>query len=237
MTSWKKALTSSVGKKFVTGITGLALVAFVIVHLIGNLLLYLGPDAFNSYAYFLEHRLVHGWAVYVAEAGLILFFAAHIGAGVSVWRSKRRARPQEYFQSGHAGGASKKSFASRTMLISGLVILVFVVLHVRMFKFGPAEMVWVDGVEMRDLYEVVVRAFKVWWIAFAYMAVMALLGLHLRHGIWSAFQSIGATNPRYLPVIHAGGIVLAVLLGAGFLFLPFCIFFFFESPAVAAGGI
>lgn len=237
MIPWKQALTSSVGKKFVTGLTGLALVAFVIVHLIGNLLLYLGPDAFNGYAYFLEHRLVHGWAVIVAEVGLIVFFAAHIAAGVSVWHRKRRARPQEYFQAGDAGGASKKSLASRTMLVSGLVLLVFVVLHVRMFKYGPADLVWVDGVEMRDLYTLVVKAFKVWWIAFAYMAVMALLGLHLRHGIWSAFQSLGATNPRYLPVIHAGGIVLAVLIGAGFFLLPLCILFFFEDPVVAVGGI
>ncbi len=237
MISWKKNLTSSIGKKFVTGITGLLLVSFVIVHLIGNLLLYAGPDAFNSYAYFLEHRLIHGWAVYVADAMLFLFFGAHAVAGISVWQKKRLARPQPYYQAGNAGGASRKSFASRTMIVSGLVILVFVILHVRMFKFGPTATVVVDGIEMRDLYTLVVSTFKVWWISFAYMAVMVLLGLHLRHGIWSAFQSVGATSPRYQPVIYVGGVTLSILIGLGFFLLPLVILFFYENPALSMGGI
>ena len=235
MTGPWSLLTSSVGKKFVSGFTGLCLVLFLIAHLIGNLLLFVGPDAFNSYAYFLEH-LGHGAAIYVAEAGLILFFVLHMITGTSVFLKKRRARSQPYFKEGNAGGASRKTLASRSMIVTGLVLLVFVVLHVKMFKFGPAEMVMVDGKEMKDLYTLVVYTFKVPLISLAYTAVMILLGLHLRHGIWSAFQSLGAANPKYMPVLQAGGLVLAVLLAVGFLMLPMCIWLFFETP-VPAGGI
>jgi len=227
-------ITSSVGKKFVSGFTGLSLILFLCVHLLGNLLLFAGPDAFNSYAHFLEH-LGHGMLIYVAEAGLILFFGLHIVSGTSVYLKKRRARTQAYFKQGNAGGASRKTLASRSMIVTGLVVLVFVILHVKMFKYGPAELVIVDGVEMKDLYGLVLYAFKEWWISLAYTAVMILLGLHLRHGVWSAFQSLGAANPRYMPLLQAGGLILAVLLAVGFALLPTCIFFFFETPAPTGG--
>lgn len=227
-------LTSSVGKKFVSGFTGLSLILFLCVHLLGNLLMFAGPDAFNSYAHFLEH-MGHGILVYVAEAGLILFFALHIVTGTSVALKKRKARTQPYFKRGNAGGASQKTLASRSMILTGLVILVFVILHVKMFKYGPAERVMVHGTEMKDLYALVVYAFKVWWISLAYTAVMILLGLHLRHGVWSAFQSLGAANPKYMPFLQTGGWILAFLLALGFALLPTCIFFFFETPAPTGG--
>lgn len=227
---------SSVGKKFITGITGLILVLFLTAHLIGNLLLFVGPEAFNGYAYFLEHFL-HGWAIYLAEAGLILFFVMHIGAGISVVRSKRAARPTPYVKVTNAGGRSRKSVSSSSMIVTGLVLLIFVVLHVRMFKYGETETVLVHGHEAKDLYGLVVYAFKSVPIALSYTVVMALLGLHLRHGIWSAFQSLGVSNPRFSGVIYIGGIALAVLLAFGFLLFPLIILLFFENPIALGGGV
>ena len=233
MAGWYDLLTSSVGKKFISGFTGLCLVVFLCVHLAGNLLLFLGQDPFNSYAHTLAH-LGHGAFVIVAEAGLLLFFILHIATGVSVVLKTRRTRSQPYYTRADAGGTSKKTLASRSMIVTGLVVLVFVVLHVKMFKFGPAELVLVNNTEMKDLYSLVVRAFKVPWIAIAYTAVMILLGLHLRHGVWSSFHSLGASNPSIMPALRIGGLVVAILLTLGFVLLPTCILFFFDP--VFAGG-
>ena len=227
---------SSVGKKYASGITGLALVLFLVGHLIGNLLIYVGPDAFNFYAYFLEH-LGHGWLLYFVEAGLIAFFVLHIVTGISVYRGKRAARIDPYYQVGDAGGSSHKSLASRTMILTGVVIFVFVVLHVKMFKYGRADLVVLPGgEEARDVYTLVVRAFKSPLIALGYTAVMVLIGFHLRHGIWSAFQSIGVSHPRITPALYLAGIVAGILLAFGFLLFPVIILLFYENPAAGGGG-
>ena len=127
------ACWSSVSKKLITGITGLGLVLFVIAHLTGNLTLLLGPEAFNAYAHFL-HSLFHGWFVYIADLGLIVFFAAHAVAGLHVWYKRRKARPQRYAVRGSAGGPSRRTLASSTMALSGLFLLVFLIFHVQHFK-------------------------------------------------------------------------------------------------------
>jgi succinate dehydrogenase / fumarate reductase cytochrome b subunit len=225
---------STVGRKFVNGVTGLILVLFLVAHLLGNLLLFVGRDAFNGYAHFLEH-LAHGWAIYAAEAGLILFFVLHIGAGVSVVLSKRAARSTRYIKVTGAGGTSRRTISSRTMILTGLVILVFVVIHVRMFKFGDTDMVMLHGREVRDLYTLVVYSFKSVPIALSYTVVMVLLGMHLRHGIWSVFQTLGVSNPRFTGAIYAGGVALALLLAVGFLLFPILILLFYENPARGGG--
>lgn len=220
-------LNSSIGKKLITGLTGFILFGFVIGHLIGNLLLLVGPDEFNSYAYFLEH-LGHGWAVYAAEAFLLAVLVGHIWSTLSVQFNNARTTP--YNMERDAGGASKKSLASMSMLITGSVLLVFIVLHVLHFKFGAfgdvpdvQAHVEVGGTTMRNLYGLVITAFGVPWIAFLYIAVMLLLGTHLSHGIWSAFQSLGLANDTYLPSIRKFGYAAAAILAVGFLLLPLVI--------------
>ncbi len=235
----RSILRSSVGKKLITGITGLFLCTFVIAHLIGNLTLLLGSDAFNHYAHFLEN-LFHGWAIVVFEVGLVAVILLHVV--FTVWVAlfdKSRARSVTYRKQANAGGASKKSLSSRTMIVTGPLILLFIVIHVRMFKFGPAEMIPLPGGgEMRDLYALVVAAFQSGSVAAYYVAMMALLGLHLWHGTWSAFQSLGWANDRVLPALRAAGIVLAVLLAVGFLFLPIYIYVAVDAVAgsMAGGG-
>jgi succinate dehydrogenase / fumarate reductase cytochrome b subunit len=151
---------------------------------------------------------------------------------------KRAARDQAYYVVTDAGGASRKSLASKTMILSGIVLLLFVIFHVKMFKFAhPMPMVAMEnGHEMKDLYTVVVKAFADPLIVFCYTAAMVLLGSHLSHGIWSAFQSLGLNHPRYMPAIYAGGITLGFLIALGFVLIPL-ILFTFNEHFLAAGGI
>lgn len=227
---------SSVTKKLITGITGLGLTLFVVIHLLGNLLLLVGREEFNAYAYLLEHRLLHGWFVYVAETGLVVMLVLHIISTVSVRLRGREVRGTPYYKVAVVGGMSRKSVASRSMLVTGSVIMVFLVIHIKMFKFGPAEMIdVVEGIHYRDLYTLVVKTFKVWWIALSYTAVMLMVGVHLRHGIWSGIHSMGASNPKFLPAIYIGGIVTAVVLAIGYVLLPISIWLFFDDPTVTGG--
>lgn len=218
------AAQSSIGRKLINGLTGLLLIGFVIGHLTGNFLLLAGPKAFNDYAYFLEH-LFHGYGIYVAEAGLLVFFLSHAWSGYSVWNKKWQARKSQYAVASDAGGKSKKSIASSSMLWTGCLLIAFVVIHIAQFKFGVFDgnvnrTVNVDGVVMRDLYGIVIDAFASPLWTGAYLIVMAALGVHLWHGAWSAFQSLGLANEHYLPTITKGAHALAGLLAAGFLFLP-----------------
>lgn len=238
MPSAKEILRSSIGKKLVNGLTGLLLCGFIVAHLIGNLLLLVGRDAFNEYAHFL-HTFGHGFVVPVAEVGLVLLFGVHAIAGVQVARDRRRARPQRYSKRADAGGRSRKSLASSSMIITGVVLLIFVIGHVAMFRFGVGAMreyapVMIDGHESQDLYALVVDWFKVLPVTGAYVAVMLLLGMHLRHGFWSAFQTLGANNPKYMPMIYGTGIAFAVIMAVGFLALPVYLYLFADPVAGGA---
>lgn len=229
MTSVATFARSSVGKKVFVAITGLMLFSFVIVHLLGNLTLFIpdGGEAFNQYANFLE-TLLHGWLIIVFEVGLIAAFLVHAAYAITVALiDKNKARPQKYAMVRNAGGKSRKSLASRSMIITGPIILIFVVLHVRMFKFAP-ELADTPHGEVKNLYEVVDRAFSVPWIVIAYVAVMILLGMHLWHGVWSAFQSMGWNSDRHITVLTRLSWVAGVVLGLGFLVLP--VYMFFTSP-------
>jgi len=221
-----KLLWSTVGMKFLMALTGLCLVGFVIVHLLGNLLLLVGGDAFNEYAHTLEST---GVALIFAELGLLALFLLHALSGILVTLNNRASREDRYESVGNAGGPSLKTFSSRTMVITGLTILGFTIIHVWMFKYGPGVeegyVTTLDGSPARDLYLLVVESFQNPWIAFGYVAVMVLLGFHLRHAIWSAFQSLGAHHPRWTPVIYTLGGILAIILAVGFLFLPIWIYF------------
>lgn len=241
MPSFRDAARSSVGKKLISGLTGLLLCGFVASHLVGNLLLLVGADAFNEYAHFLE-TLGHGYAIYGAEAGLIAFFVFHIVSGVMVALDRRRARPSGYKKRGNAGGASRKTLASRSMIITGVVLLVFLVLHVWMFKYGPGieagYTTTLDGETHRDLYRLVVEWFKIGPVTAVYVAVMLLLGNHLRHGFWSAWQSLGVNSPKYMPLIHRLGIAFALLIALGFLLIPVLIYLLVDpaSAGLLAAG-
>lgn len=217
--SYSAAVTSSLGKKLVSGMSGLVLVGFVIGHLIGNLLLLVGPRVFNEYAHFLEN-IFHGWGLIAAELALIAILLSHVWAGISVALRKSEARPRGYEKKADAGGPSHKGLASQSMIVTGVILLVFIVVHLINFKYAPADMYAVGQDHMRNLYGVVVTKFGDPLFSLGYIVVMVLLGMHLTHGVWSAFQSLGLTSRKYLPALTRVGGVLAVLLAVGFIFLP-----------------
>lgn len=220
---------TTVGKKVLTGITGIAWVLFIIAHLLGNFQLFLndGGAAFNAYTKFLESQ---GVLLYIAEAGLVLTLLLHAAIGINIWLGKRRARPVGYTMYKSAGEPSAQNLGSRTMIITGSVLLVFLVVHIWTFKFGPgiAEgyQTFIDGEPARDLYRLVIEKFQDPLYVLGYTAVMILLGLHLRHGFWSAFQSLGAIRPSARKTMQFAALVVGVLLAVGFLSIPLYIYFF-----------
>ncbi len=227
MTKFFSIVWSSVGKKILMGLTGLGLSIFVLEHMLGNFLLLLkNSEPFNAYAHFLIN---FGSLLYVAEAGLIAFFLIHIVSGVSVALDKREARPVAYHEERNAGGASHKNISSVSMKYTGALLFIFLIMHITTFKYGPgiAEgyVVQIDGENARDLYRLVHEVFSNGFYAFVYVLVMILLGSHLRHGFWSAFQSLGVNHPRYTPIIYAIGILFALAVTLGFLILPIWVYF------------
>ena len=228
MINLKEPQVSSVIKKLLTGITGLSLVLFLIAHLIGNLTLFAGPDVFNAYARFLHH-FMHGMFIRIAEIGLLGFFVLHIWSALSVQRSKKLARPSSYQVNEYAGGPSKKSFHSMYMAVSGILLLVFVVVHLINFKYADHEavgtMTMENGIEAVNVYKLVVLTFQGnFALVLLYMAAMAVLCSHLMHGIWSAIQSLGLSRPSTLPYLHLAGMALAIALAVGFFLLPLLVF-------------
>lgn len=227
MSPFSRILNTSVGKKLVSGLTGLALVGFVIVHLLGNLAIFAGPEALNIYSHTLQ-SMGGGSLVIAAEVVLLAFFLFHIVTGVQVALTRRAARPVAYAKTGNAGHTSKKTSSSTTMIYTGIVLLAFTVFHLISLKFGPAEsegyVTVHNGVEMRDMYRLVVERFQNIFYVLGYVVVMSLLGWHLRHGVWSAFQSLGLTNRKILPIAYTLGGLLALALALGFIVLPIYIF-------------
>ncbi|NNE33733.1 MAG: succinate dehydrogenase cytochrome b subunit [Rhodothermales bacterium] len=218
---------SAVGRKIITGVTGIALTLFTIIHLVGNLsLLSSNQDTFNVYA---EALASLGVLLYIAEIGLVAFFLVHAVIGISIYLRKRAARPVDYKVYNSAGDASKQSFASRSMIVTGTILLVFLVFHVLSFKYGPgvAEgyVSTVDGQEIRDLRRLVYEKFQSPLYAFGYPAVMILLGVHLRHGIWSGLTSLALVKPRLSSLVYSIGGVVGGLIALGFIILPLAIYF------------
>jgi succinate dehydrogenase / fumarate reductase cytochrome b subunit len=184
---------SAVGKKAVMAATGIILFAFVLGHLLGNLKLYLGPEALNGYSRFLRSAgepLVPAnvllWAVRVVLVGCA---ALHVWAAWQLSRASRAARPDAYV----AGTRIHTTYASRTMRWGGVIILLFVIYHLLHLTWGTVHPGFVPG----DVYHNVVSGFQVWWVSLFYIAAQVALGFHLYHGLWSMFQSLGWNHPRF----------------------------------------
>ncbi len=215
---------TTIGRKLFMGLTGLLLVGFITVHLLGNLTLFMGNyNLINLYAHKLESL---GVALYVAELFLVAFFVVHITIGITLQIKNWIARPQGYSIKRDAAGPSRKTWSSRTMIYTGSLILIFLVFHIVTLKFGPgfrgeeAYRVSVDGENMRNLHKLIVEYFQNIWVVVFYVVIMLLLGMHLRHGFWSAFQSIGATKPSTTNWIYALGLILAIIFALGFVAMP-----------------
>lgn len=225
----KKALESSIGKKFLMSISGIALVGFIITHLIGNLPLYLPADKagpmLNEYSAFLAS---FGWLLAAAEIGLAAAFIIHMAYGIRTTLINRKARKNNYAKGVVTkGGPSHLTTLSRNMIFSGVVIGVFLIVHLWQFRIPKGSMETItlaNGTSGVDLYAVVAQTFSQPINVIFYTLVMLVLGAHLSHGLWSALQSLGAMKPAWSKAIYTLGILIAVVLAAGFLFIPIVMF-------------
>jgi len=218
--SFIRIFSSSVGTKLLIGVTGLALFLYMVLHLAGNAIIFFGPEVFNAYS----HQLISNPLIIPVEIGLLLVFLIHIYKTIAMWVRNKAARPVGYQKKELAGHTSRKSLASSTMIASGLIIMVFVAIHVKQFKFGSFYLA-AGSDSIRDLYRTEIEVFRQpLWVAF-YVTATLLVGLHLRHGISSAFQSVGLDHPRYTRRLVAVGIGFAVLIGGGLAIIPMWVYF------------
>jgi succinate dehydrogenase / fumarate reductase, cytochrome b subunit len=221
MSSRRSFFSSSIGSKYLIALTGLSLVGFLILHLVGNLLVLVSPQLFNRYS----DRLIHNPLLIPAELGLLALFLLHVYKAVTLWFGSRDARPKGYAVKKWAGHTSRKSVASTTMILSGTFLFVFVLLHLVTFKYGP-HYISAGRPGERDLYRLVVEVFSKPGYVIFYVVSMVIIGFHLWHGTSSAFQSIGVGQGGLAPKIRAAGWGLAVLIAGGFLIIPVWVFLF-----------
>jgi succinate dehydrogenase / fumarate reductase cytochrome b subunit len=215
-----RVFSSSIGTKLLIGFTGLLLVAYMVLHVFGNVLIFLGRDTFNEYSHF----LISNPLIVPIEIGLLLVFLLHIVKAITMWRQNQRARPVPYEKKERAGRTSRKGLASSTMIASGLLVLLFVIVHVKQFKFGTFYLA-LGSDSVRDLYRTEIEVFRnPLWVAF-YVIGTLLVGLHMSHGVSSAFQSLGLDHARYSRHLVTGGILLAVLVAGGLAIIPVWAFF------------
>jgi succinate dehydrogenase cytochrome b subunit len=211
MASRTGIFSTSVGTKILIGLSGLGLVIYLIIHIAGNLLIFFGPNVFNAYAYTLE---VRNPALPAIEIALLIVFLVHIYKTVTMFIGNQAARPAAYVKKKYAGTPSRKSLASSTMIVSGLWLLVFLLVHVKAFRFSP-ETPWPGG--GRDLYRQEIDTLANPYIVGFYILSMIVVGSHLWHGISSGFQSLGVDHPKLTPKLLVAGKILAVLIAGGFI--------------------
>lgn len=209
-----RALSSSIGKKFVMGITGLLLCGFLVVHLAGNLLLYVGVDAYNEYAHAVHSQPA---LLAVAEIALLLLFLAHLLLAVVTTWENRQARGREDY----AVKASKQKgfapfFPHNWMWITGVIVLGFILLHLADFTFELRNRGSADEVP----FDKAVRLMKDPITIVGYLVGVIFLGIHLAHGFASAFQSLGINHPKYNKLIFVFGGLFAAVIAVGFATFP-----------------
>ena len=196
---------SSVGKKSIMAASGLLLSLFLLTHMLGNSVSFLGRDAFNTYAERL-HSL--GTLVYIFEIGLLTLFLIHIITGIILYLENLQARPSRYSVNTSEGG---RSWGSRTMPYTGVIILVFIIVHLMNFHFTD------KSVPVADLVRELLSSPS---LAFFYIFSLVALALHLSHGFWSLFQSIGFNHEKYNLLLLKGALVFSILMGAVFILIP-----------------
>ncbi len=202
---------STVGKKIVMAVTGALLFGFVIAHLLGNLQVYEGPAKLNAYGAFLHNIGEILWPVRII---LLISITLHIIATVQLALRKKRARPVGYSRK----QAIASSYASRTMYWSGPIVLAFIIFHLLHLTAGYIHpgAAYIEG----DVYHNVVSGFQVWWVSLSYIVAISLLGLHLRHGLWSMFQSIGILQAQHTAALKTTAMVIALLIVLGYISIP-----------------
>jgi succinate dehydrogenase / fumarate reductase, cytochrome b subunit len=197
---------TSIGKKLLMAVTGLGFLIFILVHLMGNLTLFAGREAFTAYV-----DALHGFEaiILVAEIGLLSLAVIHVSMGLLLYLANRSARNVRYAVYKSGGG---RNIGSATMPYTGVAIFLFVIIHLNNFTFAD--------VTDRTMYDVVAATFSSVGYIIIYIAAIAALAVHIRHGFWSLFQSLGLNHDKYMPALRRVGIAFAVAVGVGFGLIP-----------------
>ena len=216
MMNWLSSfLWSSIGKKLLMAVSGLCFCGFLATHLAGNLTLFKGKNAFVAYAESL-HKL--GPVITAAEWGLLILALIHVLTGITLFVQNLKARPSRYAVNRNAGG---RTLGSKTMPYTGLILLIFVIVHLFNFHF-------VDRTD-RSIFQIVSATFDNSGYVIFYIAVMIVAAVHVSHGFWSAFQTIGADHPKYTPIIKGLALVFSLVVAIGFGSLPIYISFYLSN--------
>ncbi len=216
-----KLFTSSVGKKFVMAVTGAAMFLFVVGHMVGNLQFFLGAEAINRYGHFLQSNVELLWPV---RLGLLAIVGLHVWSAISLSRANKAARPVQYAD----WQPNTASYASRTMLMSGLIIAMFIVYHLLHYTVMVKEInmtgqdfhTLVDAEGHHDIYTMIKIGFAQPLVSLFYIIAVGLLCLHLSHGVSAMFQSLGLKNQVYAPVIDKASKLIAFGLFLGYIAIP-----------------
>ncbi|MCB0323652.1 MAG: succinate dehydrogenase cytochrome b subunit [Bdellovibrionales bacterium] len=208
--------TSTIGRKFLMAITGIGLMAFVLAHMLGNLQIFMGPETFNGYAEML--RSMPG-LLWTARLGLLAFFVVHIVTAFSLTGTNRGSRVHRYAKNEKV----QASLSSLYMLETGLVVLLFVLLHLAHFTFGflqPEIFTAVDAAGRHDVYSIVIYGFQHVGYSVFYLFCVFMLGCHLHHGFQSVFQTLGFNHPVYSPLVRRAGTAFAAVIFLGYASIP-----------------
>lgn len=197
---------SSIGKKIVMALTGLIFCSFLAVHLIGNLTIYLGKNSFICYS---EHLHSYGYLLNALELGLIICALIHILLAIILYFENLRARPDGYVMKKGAGG---ETLSSRISPYTGLYILIFVIIHLIMFTFRDRS--------LKSVFEVIVDTFQNPLYVIFYIFSVIVVAFHVKHGLWSAFQTLGLNHTKYMPAVRIIGLVFSLAVGAGLGSIP-----------------
>jgi len=220
-----KMLTSTLGKKLLMSLTGLFLISFLTIHLIGNLAIFNADKglAFNTYAAFMSTNPLIGTVSYLLYAGIIL----HVLVAVILYFSNSSARPVKYKVQ---KSKENSSWESRSMTLLGVLILAFILLHLKDFwwqyKHNGGYQFVEDANGNRDIYALVVVQFNTTFALFSYLIGLVALFFHLKHGFQSAFQTLGLEHKKYTPAIKAIGLIYAIVVPLGFALMPVYVYFF-----------
>jgi len=226
MTLFSAMFTSTLGRKYIMALTGLGLFGFVVAHLLGNLQIFLGPEAINRYGSFLKSL---GEILWAARIALIVMVVLHIWAAIKLSAENRAARPVGYGKYKPVGS----SYASRTMLMSGLIIAAFIIYHLLHYTalIKEINLTGTDFSQLQDekgrhdVYRMMVLGFQQPMVSIFYVIAIALLSLHLSHGVSGMFQSLGLRSKNYKGLIDGLAKFMAIALFAGYVSIPLAVLF------------
>lgn len=213
-------LKSTVGRKYVMGLTGLVWMGFIFGHMAGNMLLLVSADAFNAYGHAIVSNKI---LLYGAEVTLVLALIAHVVTAISLTVKNRSSRDTRYAV--QPNGEKGARFASRTMALQGSILLAFIILHLISFKYGAHYETVVNGVQMRDLHKLVIESFKQTSYVAWYCVALVIMMFHLSHGAHSIFQSFGILERKMQDNLRVFAWVYAAVVVGGFLSQPLYVYF------------